>query len=236
MKNGAKVLCAGLLVLGLSGCYTTGLSSREVGGYNYSNFVYSLYGNDSSGPKQKVKINKPIHIAVAQIGEAAPPKAMKTKLLAEHFLVSNVVEIPGGGADLGYYSGQNGSPNAQMQLKQMLNLTQDMNADYLFLVGGTADINQSYNWSGVLDLSLVGMFVIPSQDLEIAGKASGALIEASTGRVLFIVSSQADVDRLTTTAGAEGSKIRALANLRDNLLSSLAEEFIQKLKDYREEI
>jgi hypothetical protein len=228
-----SLLCAMVFMVSfLSGCYTTGLSSRETAGFNYSNFVYGLYDGPSSSEQPSSQVHLPLRIAIAQVGEAAPPKLVKDKLVVERSLVRSVAEIPAGGAAANYNSNQKSDVgvDAANQVKKMLALSKDLNADYLFVFGGTADISQSQGWVGALDFSIVGMFIFPSQDISIEGKASGALIDVKTGRIIYIVSSQNEANDKATTISVEGKKERVLSQLRNKLLDSLTEELIAKLR------
>src|ERR1039457_3462780 len=76
----------------IAGCETTGLSPREHSGADYPNYILALPSKPS--PDAVKKVVTPIRLAVAQVGEAAPPKQMLDKLQNENGLVLSVVGLP----------------------------------------------------------------------------------------------------------------------------------------------
>ena len=239
MKKGLGLfLILGMMFL-VSGCYTTGLSTRETGGFNYSNFVYGLY-DDQSQTKDVIKsIKRPIKLAVAQVGESAPPKSVLEKFTQERSLISKVMELPAGGAESNYYNNnqnQNNIQEMEKRMQKMRQLAKDLGADYLFLFGGSADVGEAQSWLGFFDITMIGMFVIPSQKIMAEGKAAGALIDVETGRVVFTVNAQSNLDQNATTYNLYGKRDETLIKLRDTLVETLTEQFFQKLRTFDGEI
>jgi len=82
-----------LTVLAISGC-SAGLSPRETRTQNYPAFILSLYDYPRPAtPAQPPTL--PMRIAVAQIGEIAPPQAVLDHLRRQSGLFTRVEGIPG---------------------------------------------------------------------------------------------------------------------------------------------
>ena len=92
MKTIIKSVIAVTAVCLLAGCETTGLSSRERAGASYPNYILSLQSGGTNAPTQKPVV--PIRLAVAQVGESAPPETMLNELTAQPTLVAWVVALP----------------------------------------------------------------------------------------------------------------------------------------------
>ena len=88
-----------LLVLSIAGC-SSGLSPRETRTQNYPAFIMSLYENPKP-PQPAPPPTLPMRIAIAQIGEIAPPQAMLDHLRQRGELFSRVEGIPAVFEDVG---------------------------------------------------------------------------------------------------------------------------------------
>lgn len=233
MKKFMKFSAFVLVTVLISGCYTTGLSLRESGSFNYSNFIYGLYGNETSVSEKDKKIERPIRLAVAQVGENVPQKIILEKLEGEQYLISKVVPLPVGGNEPNYYNNKdnkNEIEEFEKRTVKMRQLAKDLNADYIFLFGGSADIGATPNLFQFLDITIIGGFILPSNKIEAEGRASGALINVETGKVIFLVSSDAKVSSYAPTYILDGEQNQVLVKVRDGLVTKLADEFIQKLR------
>ncbi len=225
MNRKINLLILAVLAIAVSGCYTTGLSMRETGNFNYSNLIYGLYDESDSTAQQEV-LNKPIKLAVAQVGENAPPAVMLNALAEQKYLVSKVSVIPVGSAE----SFDKDKEEFGKRMVKMRKLAKDLGADYIFLFGGSADYGYTPNWLQFFDITLVGGYVLPSNKITAEGRVAGALISAETGRVVFLVSSEAKRQARSATFTADSRQEEVVVKLRDDLVASLTDEFIEKLK------
>jgi len=227
-----------LMMLVLAGCQSTGLSLREKGSFNYSNFIYGLYGGEKGAESEPKDLIRPIRVAVAQIGETAPPENMMKKLKEEHYLVDRAVPIPAGAFDFNF---DNEKDEIVVMTDRMREMAKDLGVDYVFLFGGSADYGKESNFLQFFDITLVGAYVLPSYKHTAEGRASGALIDAKTGRVQFIVNSEGRVSRHTPSYfsyfdlyGSSGDT-KVLTLLRDDLVTKLSDAFIEELKTVDQE-
>lgn len=218
------------MVIFFSGCVSTGLSARETGMYNYSNFIYGLYGEPSQSTNDAKPIKLPMKLAVAQVGESAPPRSMLAELSGRSLLIAEAIPLPAGGPLPGYYGQKpEDQESFEKKMEKMRSLAQDLGADHIFLFGGNADLSDKQGWLGFWDMTVVGMFVVPSHRLETQGRASGALIDVGTGKVLTVVSSQKDLAAYATTCSLDGRRDEVLLEVRDALSDGLAKELTRKL-------
>ncbi len=231
MEKIFKVSALIVAVVFVAGCQTTGLSLREQGNFNYSNFIYGLYDGQTDSAKETKSFVKPIKLAVAQVGENAPPKLMLEKLGSQNDLIASVSVIPVGGNQSNYYGNDKTQDAVDFgsRMGKMRKLAKDLGADYLFLFGGTSEMGERQSWLGIMDLTIVGAFIFPTHKIVTEGKATGALIDVETGKAVFMVSSQEAKDDYGTTYNLYGKQEQVLAALRDALVDSLTDQFIKKL-------
>mgnify|MGYP003394270615 CR=1 FL=1 len=226
------------MMVALSGCYTTGLSMREKGGFNYTNLVYSLYDENASDNAEVAKLQKPIRLAVAQVGENTPPEAMLNVLAEKKLLISKIAVIPVGGEETNYHSNLKEPTQEEFakKMRKMRNLAKDLGTDYVFLFGGNADYGTSASWLQFFDLTLVGGYLIPSNKIKAEGRAAGALIDVKTGKVVFIVNAEAEKQEHAPTFIAYDRQEDVVVRLRDELADKITINFVNQLASFQEEI
>ncbi|MBF0384431.1 MAG: hypothetical protein HQL27_01030 [Candidatus Omnitrophica bacterium] len=238
MKRFIKMMLFFAVAFTLAGCYSTGLSLREKGSFNYSNFIYGLYNRNDSKAEAIKKVKTPIKLAVAQVGENTPPDIMVKMLEKEGYLVSEVMALPAGGNDIDYYNNErkSGSQEIENRMDKMRRLAKDLGTDYIFLFGGSSDIGTSSNWLGFFDITIVGAFVIPSQKITAEGRAAGALVEVESGKVVLTVNSEDSKTAYASSANLSGQHDAVLISMRNDLVDRLSKELIKKLSFYSGDI
>src|SRR4051812_3847425 len=155
-------------LLAAAGC-AHGLSARETRTQNYSAFVLSLYDQPLQ-QAQPARLVAPMRVAIAQVGELAPPQAMLTQLRNKPELFMRVEGIPGvfEEAASGNQSGAltaNERQQVRDRVGRLQRLAVDMGMDYLFIYGGSLEHYKRDNPLQVLDLTIVGAFVVPSREI-----------------------------------------------------------------------
>lgn len=169
----------------------------------------------------------PAVLAVAQVGETAPPDAMLEKLRGERGLFRRVASIPAvGGDEQRYHVYRNGYAEQQDVARQQVDalraLAAATDADYLLLVGGTVDQSTGSTPLSVLNLTIVGMFLVPSEHTTAVMKASGAVIDVKTGQVVTLESAELKRNTLATYAGSDADVVRLLDRMRNEITRDLA--------------
>ena len=114
------------------------------------------------------------------------------------------------------------SPAAR-QVGQMRRLASDLGATHLLILGGTVDYGTATTPLSVLDLTIVGLFVAPSREVNARARASAALVDVPTGRVVLTASADAEGKKLTTAVGRRSDELKLLDSMRDDLAADLAE-------------
>jgi hypothetical protein len=231
-------VAASLSVAALAGCESTGLSPREAAGRNFSSYVYSLDAPTQSADAPPAKLVLPSRLAVAQVGEVAPPTSFLNKLRSRPGLFSRVEGISGAvGVEPEDRSHDDADSTittesqAQREVARMQRIARQMGMDHLLLVGGTIDQVTKENGLSLLDLTIVGAFVVPSKQVDAEAKASGALIDLSTGRVLLFASADASKGRLASSMTQESGEIDVMRAARDEVLARLAGQVIEQCED-----
>lgn len=231
MKKIINSLIIGLFAIIISGCQTSGLSLRETGEFNYSNFIYGLYDGNRDSQEPVSKLQKPIKLAVVQIGENTPPRKVVDRLKEENNIISYVVTLPSGGEEPRYYNNENtvDLKKFDQRMDRMRRLAKDLGVDYIYLFGGSVDIGSIQSWLGFFDITIIGGFICPSYKVVAEGRASGALIDVNSSRVVFIVSSEAKKSTRASSYTVEGQEDEVLIDVRDELIRLLTERFVEKL-------
>ena len=175
-------------------------------------------------------------VAIAQVGEIAPPQLMLDHLRQRDELFARVEGIPGLFEEL-YCSNNQGALNASERqqvrdrVSRLQRLAQDLGMDYLFIYGGSIDHYVRENPLQVLDLTIVGAFVVPSREIRAIGKAAGALIDVRSGAVVFITSADAEKTGLASATNEDGKQLKVLQDTRESLHLRLADQLAARCKE-----
>ena len=227
MKIILQSVIAAAAVCLLAGCETTGLSPRESSGVGYPNYILSLpYAATPQKPAT------PIRLAVAQVGENAPPDAMLNKLADRKALIASVTGLPlPGDTELPFYSY---GPNAQKldysaRVKTICGLAHISGADFLFLFGGNVDSWEQNNALAVLDATIVGGVLLPGTKIHIEGKGAGVLLSTATCQPVLFVNSEAKDSAGSPDFLSNGKTTALRVKVRDELVAKLTDQLLDKL-------
>jgi len=224
----------------LAGCDSTGLSPREAAGRNFSSYVYSLETPAAAADAAPAKLALPAKLAVAQVGEVGPPTSFLKRLRARPELFSRVEGISGAAGPDPQQTPRPGDSTiteeerARREMERMRRVARDMGMDHLLLVGGTIDQVTKENGLSLLDLTIVGAFVVPSKQVDAEAKAAGALIDLASGRVVLFASADASRGRVASSATQVSGEIDVMREARDEVLAKLAAQVIDRCEQRRE--
>ncbi|MBC8107436.1 MAG: hypothetical protein H7Z14_12655 [Anaerolineae bacterium] len=242
MRSFTSILFLGWTLV-LNGCSMSGLSVRETPG-DFSTIALSLHDDPdvAAQPAAEVRpVNFPVRLAVAQLGEIAPPEDMLATLRDKRDTFADVQAVPSAFNRMTGYPGHtiNQTPeqwvaaNKQLvrqQVQSMRVFARDGGADYLLLFGGTVDhTDTSTPWS-VLDLTIVGAFIIPSHQIMGEGRAGAALIDVRTGRSVLTLNAQSKGERHAPTAARENGELKLMMQLRQDLTRDLATQLTERIR------
>lgn len=218
-----------LLILA-AGC-SSGQSRQMAPTQTYPTFIMSLY--DDAKPQPSTPPTAPMRVAVAQVGELVPPQAMLDHLRQNKAMFQRVEGIP---AVFDDYSQSGAVPTTPRQITRervarLQRMTQDLGLDYLFIYGDTVSNYTRENPLQILDLTIVGAFVIPSRQVRATGKAAGALVDARTGSVLLIASADTEQTKMATNSNQDGETLKVVQNARESLTLRLADQLIARTQE-----
>jgi rhombotail lipoprotein len=213
-----------------AGC-SSGQSRHMVPAQTYPTFIMSLY--DDPKPQRSTPPTAPMRIAVAHVGELVPPQAMLDHLRQNKLMFQRVEGIP---AVFDDYSQTGPLPSTPRQITRervtrLQRMTQDLGLDYLFIYGDTVSNYTRENPLQLLDLTIVGAFVIPSREVRATGKAAGALVDVRTGSVLFIASADTEQKKLATNSNEDGETVKVIQNARESLTVRLADQLVARTQE-----
>lgn len=214
----------------LAGCETTGFSPRETPAVSYPNYIFSLQSGPA-GPPQRIVA--PIRLAVAQVGEDAPPAALLDKLAGQRILVTSVggMPLPDGGQFPYLRSGRQ-EPDYADQVKTACSLAQAAGADYVLLISGSLDSWEQHNSLSVLDFTILGGVMLPGVNIHVEGKEAGTLISTATCKPVLFVSADIHASALSPDFLVDGKTTTLDAKVRDQLAAKLADQFLNQLNGY----
>jgi hypothetical protein len=110
------------------------------------------------------------------------------------------------------------------------NLSRDLGAEHLLLVGESLDSYSSHTFLSFLDLTIVGGVLLPGRQVHMSGKAAGALFDVETGRIVFLSSAELEKSGLTPTFYVEDKNNVLREKLREDLREKLAQDVLNQLQ------
>lgn len=241
----AAALAAALSAVSLTGCSSSGLSPREVPARSQSSLLYSLYdsaavaeGAAAAEPARPLRL--PAAVAVVQVGEVAPPRPMIDALSSDPAVFARVVTLPGTESIAPVYHFDRDMDSAARQsaaaratasasrrsVEALRRLAADAGADHLLLVGGTVDYGSAITPLSLLDLTIVGAFAVPSRETRATARATAALIDVRSGRVVQTSSAEVRRRSLAPAAAVKADRTKLLEALRDDVVGKLAAQVL----------
>jgi hypothetical protein len=224
-------------VLLTAGCYTTGLSPREVGGETYAELIYGYYGQKPAG-KSDVRIRRPFTLAVAQVGEVSPAAELLAKLRSQPYVIGRVIPVPLPGETPSrnryYRSGDGGTLYRQRRfderVRTLLVIAQQTGADYVLMIGGQVDSRTLVKSSELLDLAIIPAYLIRSKEVRIEATVAGAFIDVESGDILFLVTATSESTARTPSRFVRQTRESLSLAQREVLSERLASALFERLR------
>ncbi len=223
------VTAAGAVCL-LTGCESTGLSPRERSGVSYPAYVMSMATAQTNTPAHRPV--PPIRLAVAQVGEAAPPAALLEKLEQRTDAITCITGLPLPGEQGAIYnSSQAKGPDDEYGrcMKSVCQLARSAGADYVFICGGNLDSWRKNNQLSVLDVTLIGGVLFPGGEVNVEGRGAGVLVDVATGSPVIFASAEVNHSSATPDFLADGKQTGMSVDARNELVGKLGDELLKKL-------
>jgi hypothetical protein len=200
------------------------------------------------GPARELRL--PTTVAVVQIGEVAPPQRMVEALRKEPAVFARVETMPGIGlpgvyvknpanaaaarhaARYGRYSTPESLPPIERpSLASLRAAAKDAGMEYLLLVGGTIDHDRNGTPLSLLDLTIVGMFIVPGHETRGTAKGSAALVDVRSGRIVASSSAETRDSKLAPAATVSSEEEKLLEKLRDEVAEKLGARVLTDAKN-----
>jgi len=232
MKKTVSLTIAAAGMCLLTGCETTGLSAREHSGVDYPNYVLSL---PADRPANSPKPALPIHLAVAQIGESAPPKTMLDALAARSDLITSVVALPlpCEAVEPYRYRSKEVVTDYAGRVKAICRLAKASGADYVFLFGGNVDSWTDGNALRFFDITIIGGMILPGTKVNLEGKGAGTLIEAATEQPVIFINADNNHSQYSPDFFSDDKTMDMRVQARDELVKKLQAGLLEKLAAWR---
>jgi hypothetical protein len=229
---------AAMAVLGLvcGGCASDGLSPREDSTHNLSAAVYeSPADSPATQPTNLAVLGAdapalPIRVGVVQIGEVAPPESMLKAFAARADLFSVVEPMPGifndGTCDS---SNDRKASVSGASMAAVRKTAAGMGLNYVLFYGGTVDCTRTPTPLEAFNLTIIGGFIVPSDQVSALGKAAGSLMEVSTGRTVLYLSADAKGSTFLPTFVAVDVNDSLTIGVREELVKKMTEQTMRRL-------
>jgi hypothetical protein len=232
----------GLALAGIAGCSSQGLSARESGMQTYSEVVYPASpqpaatrgvasGEDphamqipavavpTTGP---VRLELPARVSVVQLGEITPPESMLSSLRDHPELFAKVSAQTG-------LSVAADKENPHERLDQMRAMARNLGSQYLLVFGGNIDSGRQQTGLAIFDLTIIGIYIVPSTGVAVSGKAAGSLVDVESGRVLMNFSADTKGHGMAAPAFAENAETAAVDQAKDELVTRLTKDVVTQM-------
>ncbi|MEM7809331.1 MAG: hypothetical protein AAF561_14570 [Planctomycetota bacterium] len=178
----------------------------------------------------------PASVVVAQVGEVAPPDAMLEALAAQTSLFDDVQGVSGVAPPQRWTrKGQLQNEPVDDHLSTMLALARDIGADYLIIFGGTIDASDRKTPLQALDLTIIGAFVVPSNELFAESKSTAIVLDARSGRPVATATSSDQDHRRVASFVVHGERESQMRDLRDDTIEELTMRVIDRFERLRDE-
>src|SRR6185437_10438451 len=216
-------LAAGLLALPwCAGCASTPNEPTAGQGGAYTQYILSLYDQPTETYAQRT-IEFPVRIAVAQIGEQSPDPGFVGTLDSARDVIWQAAPLP---APVNCTATPSREP-----IRALQSMARDQGADYLLVYAATVQPQSYTSPLSALDLTIVGAFVVPSQQVSANARGSAALIDVRSGRVVLSAAAQASASRFSPDASASSDLNRVSSEAHAKVFKLLAENFVRSARD-----
>ncbi|HTM07379.1 MAG TPA: hypothetical protein VL754_03210 [Verrucomicrobiae bacterium] len=232
--------------------YSGGEVPRGTYQVNYSALLLDFYRNDprmhQAASAEPMTVKVPARLAVAQLGELQAASNFLTELRGSPELLASVASVPAVPPDLaGFYQyteqsvslGGTERRHAPQQeskdpltpkdfLQELRLMSLDLGSDYLLVYGGSIDFRTKEEAVlKLLDLTIVGAFIIPSEAHSLQGRAIGLLIDVKQNRIVLSTAADTTSRGLASSRYSESALRNLITDIRVELQKNLAKEFVK---------
>ena len=193
--GGLVFIAAVALVLAGTGCYT---ASDDRG----HSIPIALYPASEQVPTEPAQFAPPTSVLLIELGKGAPSSAVRTAVGGRTDLVGRL--IPASGMTETTSWSWEGDDDDEMTLARLLAAARSAGADCLLIVGGTAEGLDRQTALGMLDLTVIGAYLVPSHIIRLESRCSAVAVDVATGRLLGTGTSEHRASLYVPSVTAEG--------------------------------
>ena len=250
MRNGLNIIVAAVVLM--SGCSSDGLSPREDSTNSLPAAVYhqadpapATQVGDQAADRitvaQAKAIKLPIRVGVIQVGEVAPPESMLTAFGKRPDLFNMVEPMPGNmpgnlpGLERERCEsrtddrGEKSQVQREDPIRAIRKTAGEMGLDYVLIYGGTVDCSRTPTPLEVFNLTIVGAFIVPSDQVLATGKSAGTLIEVASGHVVMNFSADAKGSAFLPSIEASEVYESMRIGVREDLIRKMTQQTLDRL-------
>lgn len=229
MRFYSVTILAGISFLACGGCTTQ--DQRAGDGADYSRYVLSLYNDPGDFGHGRRTVEFPVNMAIAQVGQVAPEPGVVDELRKASDVFRRVEPIPApvDGVDVAHCDPN--SSEGRQPIRKLQALARDMGMDYVLVYGATVETHERATGLALADLTIVGAYVVPSREIAGTARASAALVDVRTGRVVLSSGAQATNGvNFASAASAAGDSDRVRQTLQQEAFSKLAKQIVDEAR------
>jgi hypothetical protein len=106
-----------------------------------------------------------------------------------------------------------------------------MGLNYLLVYGGTIDSNDTATPLQIFNLTVLGCFVVPSEQLWANGRAAGSLLDTPTGKIAMNFSVDARGSALLPLVMKDSASAAMTDGVRAQLIQRMTQQTIDRLHE-----
>ncbi|MBF0198407.1 MAG: hypothetical protein HQL32_11880 [Planctomycetes bacterium] len=168
----------------------------------------------------------PLHLVVAQAGSLCPDEALLAELRKHPKLFRKITVIPASPElrNLGNEVMQKDPNSIVLQARRL-------GGDLLYLVGGKIETNSSRTPFSIVDLSIVGRYLAPSNKIQGQASIFGAIISVPSNELIMTVSESLSRSKYSPTVSRHANTDEFTVIIRNDILEKLSKKFVASLSD-----
>jgi len=212
-------LCSLAITLINQGCQRRGLS----GPGKTTTLGYDLTKLKSKKIRQK-PLKLPFHLVVAQAGALQPDSRLLNELKRFKKLYRVISFLPAA-PELRNF----GKEVAQRDPEELIKLAEGLGGDLLFLVGGKIETQSARTPISVLDLTVIGHYLIPSNKIKTKGSVMAAVIDIADRKLIMTVEEGIEKSKISPSVSRHSNTDELNDKTIGRLLQSIAIKFSNRL-------
>ena len=199
-------IAAVALLLAGTGCYTASDERGHV-------VPIALYPTSDEPAAESVQMAAPADVLLVELGKVVPAPSTMGAVRGRPERVGRVIPASGMTRATSWSSDNN---EDELTLERLLGVARSAGAECLLIVGGEAEGLDRLTALAVLDMTVIGAYLLPSHIVRIESRCSAVAIDVASGRLL------------ATGTSHSASRLVAPSMTVDGVLQVRLEEILQE--------